>query len=71
LEVRFQNDLVRLGPSVPQEFEEELLSFPEGEHDDWCDAAAYAHELLTGPGDWSRYSYEDDAGMFPTIPWRT
>jgi predicted phage terminase large subunit-like protein len=40
---RYEQRMVRHDPSgVPAWFRDELLSFPEGEHDDGVDAAAYA-----------------------------
>jgi phage terminase large subunit-like protein len=29
-------------PGLPHDFREEVLAFPFGEHDDYCDALAYA-----------------------------
>lgn len=44
---RYEQGLVRHDPSgVPAWFREELLAFPEGEHDDGVDAAAYAFNAL-------------------------
>lgn len=39
---RYEQGLVWHAPSLPREFEDELLSFPEGEHDDQVDALVYA-----------------------------
>lgn len=49
---RYEQRLVRHDPSgVPAWFREELLAFPESEHDDGVDAAAYAfHALGSGDG---------------------
>lgn len=44
---RYEQRLVRHDPAkVPAWFRDELLSFPEGEHDDAVDAAAYAFAAL-------------------------
>lgn len=39
---RYEQGLVWHAPSLPREFEEELLAFPLGEHDDQVDALVYA-----------------------------
>ena len=39
---RYEQGLVWHAPSLPREFEEELLAFPVGEHDDQVDALVYA-----------------------------
>jgi predicted phage terminase large subunit-like protein len=39
---RYEQNLVRHDPGVPAWFKDELLSFPDGAHDDGVDAAAYA-----------------------------
>lgn len=45
---RYEQRLVRHDPAgVPAWFRDELLSFPEGEHDDGVDAAAYAFAALS------------------------
>lgn len=46
LSARYEQGLVKHAPGLPGWFEDELLSFPVGEHDDGCDAAAYAFDLL-------------------------
>jgi predicted phage terminase large subunit-like protein len=44
---RYEQRLVRHDPSgVPAAFRDELLAFPEGEHDDMVDAAAHAFAAL-------------------------
>jgi predicted phage terminase large subunit-like protein len=44
---RYEQRMVRHDPSgVPAWFRDELLAFPEGEHDDGVDAAAYAFSAL-------------------------
>ena len=44
---RFEQGQVRLDPSgIPAWFREELLSFPEGQHDDGADAASLAFSAL-------------------------
>ncbi len=45
---RYERRLVRHDPAgVPPWFREELLAFPEGEHEDGCDAVAHAFQALT------------------------
>jgi predicted phage terminase large subunit-like protein len=45
---RYEQRLIRHDPSgVPAWFRDELLSFPEGEHDDGADALAYAFAGIT------------------------
>ena len=45
---RYEQRMVRHDPSgVPAWFRDELLAFPEGEHDDGVDAAAYAFAALS------------------------
>ncbi|MDP2811776.1 MAG: phage terminase large subunit [Rhodocyclaceae bacterium] len=47
---RYEQRQVRHDPSgVPAWFRDELLSFPEGEHDDGVDAAAYAFATFAAP----------------------
>lgn len=43
---RYEQGLVRHVPGLPAAFEDELLSFPVGEHDDLVDALAYAWAAL-------------------------
>lgn len=43
LQARYEQGLVWHSPTLPPEFERELLSFPLGAHDDFVDAAAYAY----------------------------
>ena len=43
LEARYQQGLVTHVPGLPAEFEDELLAFPVGRHDDMVDALAYAY----------------------------
>jgi predicted phage terminase large subunit-like protein len=44
---RFEQHRVRLDPArCPAAFREELLSFPEGQHDDMVDASAYSFRAL-------------------------
>ena len=52
---RYEHHLVRHDPSgVPAWFREELLAFPEGQHDDGVDAATLAlHAAGTAAGNWS------------------
>ena len=47
LEARYEQGLVWHAPNL-REFEEELLSFPHGAHDDLVDASAYAYNVLGG-----------------------
>lgn len=49
LEARYEQGLVRHAPGLPPEFEQELLSFPVGEHDDQVDALAHAWAALDTP----------------------
>ena len=46
LAARYEQGLVKHAPGLPGWFEDELLSFPVGEHDDAADAAAYAWQAL-------------------------
>jgi predicted phage terminase large subunit-like protein len=46
LEARYEQGLIWHAPGL-REFEDELLSFPEGQHDDLVDASAYAFAHLT------------------------
>ena len=49
---RYERRLVRHDPAgVPNWFREELLAFPEGEHEDGCDAVAHAFQALTTSAD--------------------
>ena len=45
LEARYEQSLVWHASGL-HEYEDELLSFPEGQHDDLVDAAAYAHNSI-------------------------
>jgi predicted phage terminase large subunit-like protein len=48
---RYQQQQVRHDPAkVPAWFREELLAFPEGQHDDGVDAASYAFSALGHSG---------------------
>lgn len=46
LAARYEQSLVQHAPGVPGWFEDELLAFPVGEHDDGVDAAAHAFAAL-------------------------
>lgn len=46
LVARYEQGLVKHAPGLPGWFEDELLSFPVGEHDDGCDALAYSFQAL-------------------------
>lgn len=46
LAARYEQGLVKHAPGLPGWFEDELLSFPVGEWDDGCDAAAHAWTAL-------------------------
>ena len=46
LAARYERGLVYHSKHLIPEFENELLSFPEAEHDDMCDACSYAYSLL-------------------------
>lgn len=46
LAARYEQGLVKHAPGLPGWFEDELLAFPAGEHDDAVDAAAYAFAAL-------------------------
>lgn len=47
LSARYQQGLVWHAPILPREFEEELLAFPTGRHDDQVDALVYAFENMS------------------------
>ena len=47
LEARYEQGLIYHAPNL-RDYENELLSFPHGAHDDLVDAAAYAYNALTG-----------------------
>jgi predicted phage terminase large subunit-like protein len=49
LEARYQQGLVIHSRNLPREFEDELLSFPHGPHDDMVDALSYAYSLVKLP----------------------
>ena len=46
LVARYEQGLVRHAPGLPGWFEDELLSFPVGKHDDGVDALAYSFAAL-------------------------
>ncbi len=46
LQARYEQGLVIHARSLPDYFEKELLSFPQGEHDDCVDACAYAYAAM-------------------------
>lgn len=46
---RYEQGLIYHSEGLPQYFEDELLSFPQGEHDDLVDAFAYAFGLVRLP----------------------
>lgn len=46
LVARYEQGLINHAPGLPGWFEDELLSFPVGEHDDGVDALAYAFQAL-------------------------
>lgn len=48
LEARYAQGLVTHAHAVPAAFDDEVLSFPVGGHDDFVDAASYAYEALGG-----------------------
>jgi len=48
LEARYEQGLIWHAPNLTT-YEDELLSFPEGAHDDLVDASAYAFNTLTRP----------------------
>ncbi|HQC73191.1 MAG TPA: phage terminase large subunit [Candidatus Competibacteraceae bacterium] len=50
LAARYEQGLVAHSPELPGWFEDELLSFPVGAHDDGCDALAYAWQALGAVG---------------------
>lgn len=50
LQARYEQGQVAHAPGLPPEFEDELLSFPVGEHDDMADALAYAFAALPQVG---------------------
>lgn len=43
---RYEQGLIYHAPGLPRAFEEELLSFPVGDHDDQVDALAYAWRVV-------------------------
>ncbi len=64
LQVRYQQGLVWHSTALPDFFEDELLSFPVGEHDDLIDAAVYAYNMT---GDFGRSQIIlPDAPVFKT-----
>ena len=50
LAARYEQGLVYHNRNLSQVFENELLSFPEGEHDDMIDACSYAYQMLNKGG---------------------
>lgn len=50
LEARFDQRLVHHAADLPRWFEDELCSFPNGQHDDGVDALAYAFAALPATG---------------------
>lgn len=44
----FEQGLMFLADTLPYEFEQEIVAFPLGEHDDYCDALVYAVEGAAG-----------------------
>jgi predicted phage terminase large subunit-like protein len=50
LAARYEQGLVYHAPDLPREFEQELLAFPVGKHDDMVDAASYAFAALSSMG---------------------
>ena len=51
LEARYEQGLVYHDPELPRSFENEILSFPVGDHDDQVDALVYAYEAMSGASD--------------------
>lgn len=49
LEARYEQGLIYHSPTLAREFEDELLAFPTGPHDDMVDALAYAFGQLSMP----------------------
>lgn len=49
LEGRYEQGLVYHADGLPRAFEDELLSFPMGEHDDQVDAVSYAFACINKP----------------------
>jgi len=49
LEARYEQGLIYHSPTLVREFEDELLSFPSGPHDDMVDALSYAFGQLAMP----------------------
>jgi len=47
LAARYEQGLVKHAPGLPGWFEDELLAFPVGDHDDAADAAAYAFAMVS------------------------
>lgn len=58
LVARYEQRQVKHAPGLPGWFEEELLSFPVGEHDDGVDALAYAFHALPSPATPNYAPYE-------------
>ena len=52
LEARYQQGLITHAHGLSRDFEEELLAFPIGQHDDMVDALSYAYTAPT-PGGWT------------------
>jgi predicted phage terminase large subunit-like protein len=53
VEARIEQGLVQIAPDLPPWFTAELLAFPLGEHDDACDALAYAYAAGGRSLEWS------------------
>jgi predicted phage terminase large subunit-like protein len=66
LEARYEQGLIYHAQNLPLEFEKELLAFPLGKHDDFCDALAYAFSLLQRASSYSESDLED----LPQMPRR-
>lgn len=62
LAARYEQLLVRHAPGLPVYFENELLAFPVGEHDDTVDAVAYAYQSAAD----AAYSTAEVRGTRPT-----
>jgi predicted phage terminase large subunit-like protein len=66
---RYEQRMVRHDPSgIPSWFRDELLAFPEGDHDDGVDAAAHAFQTLASVGP---IEFQSTGARAPEHAWRS